>query len=215
MCAECARITRASRILTRGIEQPAAGRESAFRRGLVPLTVDTMNRMRWIVLGLVAVATSACGDVKANTTGGDANAEQPIAFSHVKHAGPASQIPCMYCHNSADRSEDAGIPAVQVCAGCHIPGGVPMVRKDSTGVQQLVEYWTEQRPIPWVRIHKLPDHVHFPHMMHVNADVTCQECHGQVQEMTEIERVAPLSMGWCVQCHEARAVRTDCFVCHY
>ena len=128
--------------------------------------------------------------------------------------GPAH---CAYCHNTADRSEDAGIPAVQVCAGCHIPGGVAAVgaRADSAGVQQLVEYWNEQRPIEWQRIHKLPDHVHFPHMMHINAEIECQECHGQVQEMREIERVAPMSMGWCVQCHERRAVRTDCFVCHY
>ena len=176
-----------------------------------------MNRMRWVALALAAGAVTACGEGGADTIGGDDDAEQPIAFPHDKHAGSQSQIPCMYCHNTADRSEDAGIPAVQVCAGCHIPGGVAAVgaRADSAGVQQLVEYWNEQRPIEWQRIHKLPDHVHFPHMMHINAEIECQECHGQVQEMREIERVAPLSMGWCVQCHEQRAVRTDCFVCHY
>ena len=190
-------------------------RHASVPAASAPQTVETMNRMRWVVLGLVAVALAACGGVEASTTGGSDDADQPIDFSHVKHAGPQSQIPCMYCHYTADRSEDAGIPAVQVCAGCHLPAGVPMVRRDSTGVQQLIEYWNNEQPIPWVRIHKLPDHVHFPHMMHVNADVQCQECHGEVQEMSEIERVAPMTMGWCVECHEQRAVRTDCFVCHY
>jgi hypothetical protein len=52
-------------------------------------------------------------------------------------------------------------------------------------------------------------------MMHVNAGLECQECHGQVEAMAEIEQVAPLRMGWCVECHRERAVRTDCFVCHY
>ena len=174
-----------------------------------------MNRTRWVVLAVLAVGVSACGDVTASTTGGSASAEQPIAFPHDKHAGPTSQIDCQYCHYSASMSEDAGIPPVEMCVGCHLPGGVPMVRKDSAGVQQLVEYWNNEQSIPWVRIHKLPDHVHFPHFIHVNAEVECQECHGQVQEMSEIEQVAPMTMGWCVACHEARAARTDCFVCHY
>ena len=39
--------------------------------------------------------------------------EQPILFMHSVHAGE-NQIPCAYCHYSADRSVDAGIPAVAV-----------------------------------------------------------------------------------------------------
>jgi hypothetical protein len=155
--------------------------------------------------------------------------EQPIAFRHDIHAG-TNQIPCMYCHSSADRSLDAGIPAVQVCAGCHIPGGSPMVAVDSIGVQQLIAYWREQRPIPWVRIYNLPDHVRFPHMRHVNAGLECQECHGPVETMREISEVYDggdsrirygivrpntLEMGWCINCHREREARVDCFVCHY
>ena len=174
-----------------------------------------MKRINWILLSVVALAVIVgVGFVAAGALGGD-SVEQPIAFPHDVHAGGTSNVPCMYCHYTADRSEDAGIPAVAVCAGCHIPGGVPMVRADRPEVQKLVEYWQEQKPIPWQRIYKLPDHAHFPHMMHVNADIECQECHGQVQEMAEIELVAPMTMGWCLQCHKERDVRTDCFVCHY
>lgn len=140
--------------------------------------------------------------------------DQPIAFPHDLHAG-TNKIPCMYCHSSADRSVDAGIPSVQVCAGCHIPGGQPMVRADRPGVKQLVAYWQNKQAIPWVRIHDLPDHVHFPHMRHIKAGLQCQTCHGPVQEMKKVEQVAPLRMGWCIECHKARKARVDCAVCHY
>ncbi len=164
-----------------------------------------------LVLGALTVGAFTVGPLKRQ------NLDQPIAFPHDKHAGGTAQIPCMYCHSSADRSVDAGIPAVQVCAGCHVPGGLANVgaRSDSAEVKKVVAYWKEQKPIPWVRIHDLPDHAHFPHFRHVNAGVQCQECHGDVQNMNEIEKVAPLKMGWCVSCHEKRKARTDCFVCHY
>ena len=57
------------------------------------------------------------------------------------------------------------------------------------------------KPIPWVRIHKLPEYVHFPHTRHVNAGVTCQTCHGQIQNMERVYQFASLNMGWCVSCH--------------
>lgn len=161
-----------------------------------------------VVLGAVAIGAFAVGPFGGRGT------EQPIAFRHDLHAG-TNQIPCMYCHTSADRAPNAGIPSVQVCAGCHIPGGVPLIAPDSLGVQQLVAYWREQRPIPWVRIYKIPDHAHFPHMRHVNAGVACQECHGPVETMREIVQYSSLQMGWCIDCHRQREVRTDCFVCHY
>ena len=52
-----------------------------------------------------------------------------------------------------------------------------------------------------MRIHKLPEYVHFPHTRHVNAGVTCQTCHGQIQKMDRVYQFASLNMGWCVSCH--------------
>lgn len=139
---------------------------------------------------------------------------QPIAFPHDLHAG-TGQMPCLYCHYSADRSQDAGIPPVQVCTGCHAPAGGLLFRADRPELQKLAQYWNEGRPIPWNRIYKLPDHAHFPHMRHVNAGLECQECHGPVETMREVVQWSSLRMGWCVECHRQREVRTDCFVCHY
>jgi hypothetical protein len=176
-----------------------------------------MGVSRGLILGVVAalaVAAVAIVLVMRGPLGASRGPDQPIAFSHELHAGN-NQIPCMYCHTSADRSVDAGIPSVGVCAGCHLPGGVAMVRADRPGVQQLAAYWQQQRPIPWVRIHDLPDHVHFPHMRHIKAGLECQTCHGPVQTMAVMRREASLTMGWCLDCHKQRKARVDCAVCHY
>lgn len=184
-----------------------------------------------LLAGVAAVVVVIALAIGAFTVGplSGRGIEQPIAFPHDLHAG-TNQIPCMYCHATADRSVDAGIPSVQVCAGCHIPGGTPVVRADRPEVQKLIAYWKEQKPIPWVRIYDIPDHAHFPHMRHVNAGVQCQECHGPVETMREITEVYndgggrtrygvarpnTLEMGWCINCHRERQARTDCFVCHY
>jgi hypothetical protein len=59
-----------------------------------------------------------------------------------------------------------------------------------------------QGPIQWNRIHNLPDHVYFNHSQHVAVGkVACQKCHGEVEKMEKLKQVAPLSMGWCVNCH--------------
>lgn len=158
-----------------------------------------------LVLALIAVGANVPA-VPART--------QPIAFPHDLHAS-LNRMDCMYCHYSADRSGSAGMPALQMCADCHIPAGVPTVRADKPEVKKLIRYWELQKPIPWVRIYDLPDHVHFPHMRHVAVNMYCQECHGPVQTGQDLALNQPLTMEWCITCHEQRGARTDCVVCHY
>jgi len=140
---------------------------------------------------------------------------QPIQFPHDTHAGQFL-IGCQYCHFSAERSVDAGIPPVETCMGCH---QVVLGRTNPEEVAKIRAYHDSGTPIPWRRIYKVSDHVKFPHFRHVAAGVTCQTCHGQVQEMGVLETVAPeagnLKMGWCVSCHMERDVSRDCTVCHY
>jgi c(7)-type cytochrome triheme protein len=99
--------------------------------------------------------------------------------------------------------------------GCHT-----IIRTDKPEIKKLASYWEKKQPVPWVRIHKLPEYVHFPHMRHVNAGVSCQTCHGDVQKMTQVYQQNSLNMGWCVNCHIGRSnpafkARYDCAVCHY
>jgi hypothetical protein len=175
----------------------------------------------WVLLassGITAVATLAfvrSQDGAPPPLPADSVTIQPIAFPHNTHAGQF-QIDCQYCHFSAERSVDAGIPPVESCMGCHT---VIQGRNKPEEVNKLRDYWSRGEAIPWVRVYKVSDHVRFPHMRHVATDagnLECQECHGQVQEIEIIEEVAqPLEMGWCVDCHRQKQASTDCSVCHY
>ena len=67
---------------------------------------------------------------------------------------------------------------------------------------------TVQGPIEWERIHNLPDHVYFNHAQHVEVGkIACQTCHGPIEEMEVVRQYAPLSMGWCINCHRETEIQ--------
>ena len=149
---------------------------------------------------------------------------QPIAYSHALHAG-VLKIPCQYCHYGAERGKHAGIPPASVCMNCHT-----QVLKDKPEVMKIKAALDSGKPIEWVRVHRVPDHVYFNHSAHIVGGVKCQTCHGPVQAMGRVEQKAPLSMGWCLSCHRtggkgilgednglARVDShlTDCVTCHH
>lgn len=136
--------------------------------------------------------------------------EQPINFSHKIHAGDF-EIPCMYCHTQARRSISAGVPSVNKCVGCHNE-----VATDRPQIRKVINYFENKEPIPWIKVHDLPDFVYFPHKRHVQADVECQTCHGPVETMEKVSRVAPVKMGECLACHKENEVEhgLDCWTCH-
>lgn len=152
--------------------------------------------------------------------------EQPIYYSHKVHAG-TNQISCLYCHGGAQDSKHANVPSVNVCMNCHMAikeyKGDPIVKEDgkqvdgTAEIQKLYSYagWNPDtkkydkpgRPIEWVKIHNLPDHVYFNHSQHVKVGKQqCQTCHGNIQEMPEVYQFADLSMGWCINCHRESKV---------
>ena len=152
---------------------------------------------------------------------------QPIFYSHKVHAG-TNQISCLYCHGGAQDSKHANIPSVNVCMNCHMAikeyAGDPITREDGTSVngtaeiKKLYQYagWNPDlkkydkpgKPIEWIRIHNLPDHVYFNHAQHVKVgQQKCQTCHGNIQEMPEVAQFADLSMGWCINCHRETKVQ--------
>jgi hypothetical protein len=128
---------------------------------------------------------------------------QPVPYSHKLHAGNLG-IDCRYCHSTVEKSAFAALPAAEVCMNCHA-----RVKKDSPLLQPVRESYASGQPVPWVRIHRLPDYVYFNHASHVTAGVSCVSCHGRVDQMLEVRLVQPLSMAWCLDCHRnpASAVR--------
>ena len=154
---------------------------------------------------------------------------QPIYFSHKVHAG-INQISCLYCHGSAWESKTAGIPAVNICMNCHksittYEKGPKLFDENGDEINGTAEIaklykaaafdpakpnsWdpAKAKPIEWVKIHNLPDHVYFNHSQHINTGkVQCQTCHGEITAMDEVKQVSELSMGWCVNCHRETKV---------
>src|SRR5712671_3618614 len=159
-------------------------------------------RSRWLAVPgfvcIAALATMLSAYSGASSSEGNSPV-QPVAFRHTIHVDTL-KMNCLYCHFSANKSFDPGLPAVGTCMGCHT-----VVAGSSDGnkaeIQKLAAYWNKKEPVPWIRIHKVPEYVHFPHMRHVNAGVTCQTCHGQIQKMNQVYQYASLNMGWCVSCH--------------
>lgn len=157
----------------------------------------------------------------------DYQPEQPIFYSHKVHAG-INQINCQYCHIGVYQGKQATIPSVNICMNCHKAINEYKGEKifneagdevnGTAEIQKLYKYagyesgkpWdeTKAKPIEWVRIHNLPDHVYFNHSQHVKAgQVACQTCHGEITKMSEVKQFADLSMGWCINCHRETQVQ--------
>ncbi len=150
---------------------------------------------------------------------------QPIHFSHKIHAGD-NGIDCKYCHSSARVSKTSGIPSLNVCMNCHksiyeykgetsleyskefYDGEIKKLYAAVGWDDSNQQYTGESTPVKWVRIHNLPDFVYFNHSQHVTvAGVECQTCHGPIQEMEVVQQFAPLTMGWCIDCHRTTNVK--------
>lgn len=169
----------------------------------------------------------------------DYKPEQPIAYSHELHAGTLG-IDCKYCHNAVTKSKYATIPTVNVCMNCHktvsegTTTGTEEIAKiyDAAGYDPVKkEYTGVTKPIKWIKVHNLPDHVYFNHSQHVVAGgVDCKQCHGNMKKQTvgkvmtteELNNVGvtdedydenaikftkpTLTMGWCIECHRQSSV---------
>ncbi len=134
--------------------------------------------------------------------------DQPVWFSHKVHAGQ-NKIDCLYCHNTAMESKNAGIPGTDVCMNCHnvVKTGT---QTGDVEIGKVLESWETKEPIQWIRVHNLPDHVYFNHAQHVNAGKReCEECHGYVEEMDKVAQVNDLGMGWCIDCHRRTNVQFE------
>jgi len=166
----------------------------------------------WIILGVLIAGAIACGALALlyilPLDFSESSPVQPLFFSHKLHAG-VHGIDCRYCHRHVADSRIAGIPSVEDCRSCHL-----YIAAESTEIIKLMNYWEKQDSIPWVRVNHLPDHVYFPHMLHIRAKIDCSHCHGDVRSMERITRKVSPKMGWCLDCHRTHKASIDCWTCH-
>jgi len=148
--------------------------------------------------------------------------EQPIDFPHTTHVEELG-LDCVFCHREVTTSAQASIPAVALCMTCHqaVDGSDDDAMAE---IKKLRDAYEEGDAIDWVRVHRVPDHVHFVHEAHiryfserdgVEPTAVCSTCHGDVGAMERVSQVESLKMADCVECHRENDAPTDCTTCHY
>jgi hypothetical protein len=130
---------------------------------------------------------------------------QPIAYSHKTHVGLG--LKCAECHTMPGKGEAATFPAESKCMSCH-----SAIKTDSPEIQKLAAYHRDKKPVPWVRVYKLPDYVWFSHKTHSKSK--CETCHGPVAEREVLAREKPITMVACMACHEDTGASNECNFCH-
>jgi hypothetical protein len=128
-------------------------------------------------------------------TGQNVTLHQPIPFSHKHHVGDDG-IDCRYCHTSVEKSAFAGLPPTTTCMTCH-----SQLFTNAAMLAPVRNSLAEHKPIHWQRVHRLPDYVYFDHSVHIAKGIGCTTCHGPVGTMPLMRQEAPLTMGWCLDCH--------------
>jgi hypothetical protein len=134
--------------------------------------------------------------------------EQPIPYSHKQHV--ALGLQCRVCHVNPDAGKLMTYPPTSLCMGCH-----QGIAKDRPSIQKLAAFAESGKPVPWVRVYQVPDYVYWQHGSHLEAGISCADCHGPVAERDVIAlETNVVKMLGCVTCHDKRQVFTDCGACH-
>ena len=165
---------------------------------LFPPWTNTATRIAIAAIVLTVAAVIVTPIVYARmpfATGAGDPLLQPIAFDHRHHVRDDG-IDCLYCHEDAERSPYAGVPAADRCMGCH-----NQIWNDSDLIKPLRASVATGEAIHWQRVHSLPDFVYFDHSIHVNKGIGCVSCHGRIDDMAAVYQVHRLSMSWCLDCH--------------
>ncbi|HZK62409.1 MAG TPA: cytochrome c3 family protein [Anaerovoracaceae bacterium] len=184
-----------------------------FIFSIIDLIISKVLRKKWInyiillstgifITNTLVVESISIGRSK------DYSPFQPVKFSHAVHAGQ-NETDCIYCHSSAPYSKTAGFPPENVCMNCHL-----LVRNGTRSgaweIAKVIDAYDNMKPIEWIKVYNLPDHVFFSHAQHVSAGgLSCQECHGKVESMNVITQVTDLSMGWCINCHRSKKINIE------
>ena len=156
-------------------------RSVLFAAVLVPLLL--------VGMGLWAGALALCDRTEGRRH--PAGAVQPRA-SRRRSSGSTAAIAIP----GSRRPPSPGVPPTETCMTCH-----SQIWTNAAMLAPVRESFANDMPIHWQRVHRLPDYVYFDHSIHVAKGVGCTTCHGAVNTMPLMFQAAPLTMGWCLDCH--------------
>src|SRR5436190_357381 len=178
----------------------AGVRRSSCR--MIRATLDTSTSVA-VLRSVPQLVPAGVGQVKSKRSISNFLKTTSLAL----HAGQLG-IDCRYCHVGVERAASAVIPPTQICMNCHSnirtqvsDPAHPGQMIDNPSLAPVLASWRTGRPVPWARVHDLPDYAYFNHSAHVNKGVGCVTCHGRVDQMEVVYQAQPLSMAWCISCH--------------
>ncbi len=161
-------------------------------------SANTAAKVSLALAGIVPVLALTTGSAitrSSHNTGVENPLNQPIPFSHKHHAYELG-IDCRYCHTSVEETGNAGLPATETCMSCH-----SQIWTNSPLLEPVRQSFETGKPIEWTRVNKAPEFVYFNHSVHIDRGVSCNTCHGAVQNMHITWKGQPFHMAWCLECH--------------
>jgi hypothetical protein len=142
---------------------------------------------------------------------------------HIKELG----LTCLSCHTKAKtsrKSSDSLLPEPTVCDACHGTDHRDLhAVKDDWGkpISQCSFCHTEydEKTGRVARTIIPTPNLHFDHAVHVRRNISCQQCHGAVQNIELATRDQLPRMRGCLRCHQmpepARGdAKGECQTCH-
>ena len=133
---------------------------------------------------------------------------QPIPYSHKKHL--AIGLKCEQCHTNPEPGDRMTFPAESKCMACHVT-----IAKDKASIQKLAEFAKSGKGVSWVRVYVVANWVYWNHRAHLEAKMTCEMCHGQVEKMDVMTKATDVTtMAGCFECHRKNEASTGCRYCH-
>ncbi len=144
----------------------------------------------FLLLGASQITRSPAGTKQFNPI------DQPVPFSH-KHHTKELGIDCRYCHYTVEYSAKASVPATEVCMSCH-----SQIWTNSPMLAPVRDSYESNKPLRWAKVNNVPDFVYFDHSIHINRGISCNTCHGAVQEMPITWKGQAFRMAWCLDCHK-------------
>jgi hypothetical protein len=183
-----------------------------------------------ITVGIAALALIAAGRAPAEIGPPPAPSKVvyptqslPLSFSHEQHL-KLEVLSCDYCHEDAEKSlraSDMNVPPEAVCATCHPidraqpTKAVPPGKPDAACVS-CHPTWagpTPAAPAPPRVVIPAPN-LKFNHKLHVDRNVACATCHGDLTTVGLATRLQLPRMSLCLTCHDSKTAPSSCTTCH-
>ncbi len=126
-------------------------------------------------------------------------------FSHKIH-GSAEDLSCTDCHTGAVSKDKAGMPRLAQCQLCHEEKDVdkPMDRRAAS---RFVD-----GKLKALHLAALPAEMKFSHKVHANANISCEQCHGDMTGRATVNSDVQVRMQQCVDCHAEKHVEPKAVV---